>query len=93
MKQAPLQYPPIVPLKCDCGLQIPTDGLQKHINECQPMLNKYQGFVRAYVTLKQDATSSGPLQMQLLQNILTLTYSFISDVNIILPRQQAPPPV
>lgn len=76
----------VVPFKCDCGLQIQSDSLQKHINECQQMLTKYSGFVRAYVTLKQDATTSGPNQMQRLQNIITLTNSFISDVHLILPR-------
>lgn len=75
-----------MPFKCECGLQIPSEALQKHLNECPKMLNKYSGFVRAYVTLKLDATNGGPNQMQRLQNIVTLTNSFINDVHIILPR-------
>jgi hypothetical protein len=76
-----------VPFKCECGHQVPVEILQKHLNECPQMLHRYSGFVRAYVTLKQSATSSGPNQMQMLQNIVTLTNSFINDVHLILPRQ------
>jgi hypothetical protein len=36
------------------------------------MLSKYSGFVKAYVTLKQDAQNSGANSMQKLKNIQTL---------------------
>lgn len=96
-KSQPSKLGATVPFKCECGLQVPVETLQKHLNECPPMLHRYSGFVRAYVTLKQNATSSGPNQMQMLQNIVTLTNSFVNDVHLILPRlspvlAQAPQP-